>query len=87
MIALSAQGEREAFGYDDMRKAMKQRIAGYKVPAVLRVVEALKRNQMGKSKFLVKGAECWANGWVVNKKELGEVFKVEGGRRGEGLKT
>lgn len=32
-----------------MRKVMKERLANYKVPKVMKVVDALKRNQMGKS--------------------------------------
>lgn len=32
-----------------MRKVMKEKLANYKVPKVTKIVDALKRNQMGKS--------------------------------------
>ena len=43
----------------DMRRALKDRLAGYKIPQEMKVVERLKKNAMGK----------------INKKSLaGEVF-------------
>ena len=35
----------------DMRKSMKEKLAGYKVPQIMKVVEDIPRNAMGKSKF------------------------------------
>lgn len=34
----------------DMRRALKERLANYKIPQVLRVVDGIERNAMGKSK-------------------------------------
>lgn len=36
----------------DMRRALRDRLANYKIPQELRLVEVLPRNAMGKSKFL-----------------------------------
>lgn len=41
---------------------MKERLASYKVPTVTKVVDVLKRNQMGKSKYLLF---CWWE-WLAN---------------------
>lgn len=49
IIVLSEQGKQEDFGHEDMRKVMKERLANYKVPKVTKIVDALKKNQMGKS--------------------------------------
>lgn len=35
----------------DMRRALRERLAGYKIPQVMRVVEGIPRNAMGKSEF------------------------------------
>lgn len=49
IIVLSEQGKEESFGHEEMRKVLKERLANYKVPTMTKIVDALKRNQMGKS--------------------------------------
>ncbi|KAK8911706.1 hypothetical protein ACHAPC_004433 [Botrytis cinerea] len=48
--------EGKKWGPLDMRRALKERLAGYKIPQVMRVVESIPRNAMGKinKKVLVK---------------------------------
>lgn len=70
VVVLSEQGKTggrggKPFGAMDMRRALKDRLVAYKIPQDLAVVEAIKRNAMGK----------------VNKKELvpvvfGDVEKI-----------
>jgi non-ribosomal peptide synthetase component E (peptide arylation enzyme) len=36
----------------DMRRALKDRLAGYKIPQEMKVLEAIPRNAMGKGEFL-----------------------------------
>jgi len=52
VVMLSEQGEKEVWGFEEMRRDMKKRVAGYKVPTVMRVVKEIERNQMGKSKCI-----------------------------------
>lgn len=49
IIVLSEQGKEECFGHEEMRKVLKEKLANYKVPTMTKIVDALKRNQMGKS--------------------------------------
>jgi non-ribosomal peptide synthetase component E (peptide arylation enzyme) len=35
----------------DMRRALKDRLAGYKIPQEMKVLEAIPRNAMGKGEF------------------------------------
>ena len=46
-----AEGKKGSWGPMDMRRALKGRLAGYKIPQVMKVVEGIPRNAMGKSKF------------------------------------
>jgi AMP-binding enzyme C-terminal domain len=39
----------------DMRRSLKERLANYKIPQAMKVVDAIPRNAMGKSKFGVSG--------------------------------
>ena len=56
-------GKEKQWGVMDMRRALRDRLAGYKIPQEMRVVEVIPRNAMGK----------------VNKKTLvKEVFGDEG---------
>jgi acyl-CoA synthetase (AMP-forming)/AMP-acid ligase II len=66
----------------EMRRSLKGKLAAYKIPQVLRVVESMKRNAMGKSEFssvsyLSDSVNVvYANVWTVNKKQLvKDVFK------------
>ncbi|PUU77856.1 hypothetical protein B9Z19DRAFT_985370 [Tuber borchii] len=54
VLVLTPQGKSEEFDLVKMRGEMKNRVAGYKVPREIKILEAIPRNQMGK----------------VNKKEL-----------------
>ncbi|PWW78527.1 acetyl-CoA synthetase-like protein [Tuber magnatum] len=54
VLVLTLQGKNEEFDSAKMRAEMKKRIAEYKVPREIKILEAIPRNQMGK----------------VNKKEL-----------------
>ncbi|KAL7272212.1 hypothetical protein RUND412_004992 [Rhizina undulata] len=57
IVVLTKRGEDEKFGYEEMRAVLKERLAAYKVPRELKVVEGhIPRNQMGKvnKKTLVK---------------------------------
>lgn len=40
------------WGVMDMRRALKDKLANYKIPQELKVVEALPKNAMGKSKSI-----------------------------------
>jgi malonyl-CoA/methylmalonyl-CoA synthetase len=46
-----AEGKKGKWGPMDMRRALKDRLANYKIPQVMKVVEHIPRNAMGKSKF------------------------------------
>jgi malonyl-CoA/methylmalonyl-CoA synthetase len=59
VVVLTEQGEKEGWNLAKMREEMKKRVAGYKVPTVMRVVKAIERNQMGKSKW----TSCPMTGW------------------------
>lgn len=48
-----ADGKEAKWSPMDMRRALKDRLANYKIPQVLRVVEGIERNAMGKSKFQI----------------------------------
>ncbi|RPA92535.1 acetyl-CoA synthetase-like protein [Choiromyces venosus 120613-1] len=63
VLMLTLQGKNEEFDLVKMRAEMKKRVADYKVPREIKILEAIPRNQMGK----------------VNKKELvRKVFAVDG---------
>ncbi|TKA68949.1 hypothetical protein B0A55_08234 [Friedmanniomyces simplex] len=69
IVVLSAAGQTagkggKAWGAMDMRRALKGRLVGYKIPQDLKVVEGIERNAMGK----------------VNKKELVSVVFGDGER-------
>jgi acyl-CoA synthetase (AMP-forming)/AMP-acid ligase II len=40
------------WGAMDMRRAMKERLANYKIPQLMKVVDGIPKNAMGKSKFI-----------------------------------
>ena len=44
----------KTWGIMDMRRAMKEKLANYKIPQELKVVEDLPKNAMGKSKCYIK---------------------------------
>ncbi|KAI9689091.1 MAG: hypothetical protein M1822_000828 [Bathelium mastoideum] len=57
VVMLSEQGKSagkggKAWGPLDMRRALKERLAAYKIPQEMKVVESIPRNAMGKSKFI-----------------------------------
>ena len=58
----SAIGEKKTWSAMDMRRALKDRLANYKIPQELKILESLPRNAMGKinKKSLVK--EVWGEG-------------------------
>lgn len=69
VVVLSEQGKTagkggKAWGTLDMRRALKERLAAYKIPQELKIVEGLERNAMGKvnKKSLVAGV--WGAGGV-----------------------
>ena len=63
VLVLTPQGKNEEFDLVKMRVEMKKRVAEYKVPREIKILEAIPRNQMGK----------------VNKKGLvREVFSEDG---------
>ncbi len=45
-----AAGRRGKWGPMDMRRALRDKLANYKIPQVLKVVDHIPRNAMGKSK-------------------------------------
>jgi malonyl-CoA/methylmalonyl-CoA synthetase len=62
----------------DMRRTMKERLANYKIPQVMKVVDYIPKNAMGKGKlFLTLLLTSCANLWLVNKKQLVENLFVE----------
>jgi acyl-CoA synthetase (AMP-forming)/AMP-acid ligase II len=46
------EGRKGKWGAMDMRRSLKDRLANYKIPQVMKVVDHIPRNAMGKSKFL-----------------------------------
>jgi malonyl-CoA/methylmalonyl-CoA synthetase len=50
------EGRKGRWGAMDMRRALKERLAGYKIPQVMKVVDSIPRNAMGKSKFVLFSA-------------------------------
>jgi acyl-CoA synthetase (AMP-forming)/AMP-acid ligase II len=50
--AKGRDGKDKPWGPLDMRRALKERLAGYKIPQVMKVVDEIPRNAMGKSKFI-----------------------------------
>ncbi|KAG9227982.1 hypothetical protein BJ875DRAFT_478861 [Amylocarpus encephaloides] len=55
-LEMSERGKGKRWGPLDMRYAMRERLAGYKIPQVMKIVEGIERNAMGKinKKLLVK---------------------------------
>jgi acyl-CoA synthetase (AMP-forming)/AMP-acid ligase II len=58
VVVLSEQGKTagksgKPFGAMDLRRGLKDKMAAFKIPQELRVVESIPRNAMGKSKFLI----------------------------------
>lgn len=49
VVVLSEAAKTEGWKLEDMRKVMKGRVAAHKVPSVMKVVDVIERNQMGKS--------------------------------------
>jgi malonyl-CoA/methylmalonyl-CoA synthetase len=49
IVVINEQAKKEKWGLDAMRLEMKKSLASYKVPTVLRMVDEIPRNQMGKS--------------------------------------
>lgn len=45
-------GTGKPFGKMDVRRALRGRLAAYKIPVVIRVLDAIPRNAMGKGEFL-----------------------------------
>ena len=64
------------WGVMDMRRALKDRLANYKIPQELKVVDELPKNAMGKSKDLCRITKVdEADIFTVNKKSLAkELF-------------
>lgn len=58
------------WGAMDMRRALRDRLANYKIPQELKVVESIPRNAMGKSKPYFSPIEGKVNVTAVNKKSL-----------------
>ena len=50
-MEMSPRGGGKKWGPLDMRTAMKSRLVGYKIPQVMRVVDGIERNAMGKSEL------------------------------------
>lgn len=48
----ASTGRNGKWGPMDMRRALKDRLAGYKIPQEMKVLEAIPRNAMGKGEFL-----------------------------------
>ena len=58
VVVLSEQGKTAGrggknWGPMDMRRALKERLANYKIPQEMKVVESIPRNAMGKSEFCI----------------------------------
>lgn len=60
-----------------MRRALKDRLAGYKIPSEMKVLDAIPRNAMGKGELIILDFFARADLGEVNKKALvKEVFGV-----------
>ena len=62
VVVLSEQGKTggrggKAWGPMDMRRALKEKLVGYKIPQEMKVVESIPRNAMGKSKSRTHGSQ------------------------------
>lgn len=69
----------KTWGAMDMRRALKDRLANYKIPQELKVVESIPRNAMGKSKWLEMCERRKLTVLPVNKKALvKELFPEDG---------
>ena len=66
----------KTWGVMDMRRALKDKLANYKIPQELKVVEELPKNAMGKSiYFHIPSLPVHSDTFTVNKKSLvKEVF-------------
>ena len=53
ILKKGAEGRKGTWGPMDMRRALRDRLAGYKIPQVMKVVDEIPRNAMGKSKFFL----------------------------------
>ena len=51
ILKKGAEGKRGPWGPMDMRRALKERLAAYKIPQLMKVVDEIPRNAMGKSKL------------------------------------
>ena len=61
------EGKKGRWGAMDMRRALKDRLANYKIPQVMKVVDHIPRNAMGKSKFF---ETCLPIGMMADLKQL-----------------
>lgn len=85
-IAAKTGRNGKVWGTLDMRRALRDRLAGYKIPQEMKILDGIPRNAMGKGEFssfsLLPGMG-WLVEWllmmmVVNKKMLAkEVFGIE----------
>lgn len=65
----------KTWGVMDMRRALKDKLASYKIPQELKVVEELPKNAMGKSMYSRPLLLVLSNIFEVNKKSLvKEIF-------------
>lgn len=86
MVILSEQGKTagkggKQYGPMDLRRALKERIANYKIPQEMKVVDDIPRNAMGKSKLSRSPCryEVMLIVPTVNKKELVKVVFPDAG--------
>lgn len=79
ILSSDAQGRNGGkWGPMDMRRALKERLANYKIPQVMKVVDDIPKNAMGKSKLTPSQTMCLAKFCLVNKKQLvKDVFSEE----------
>jgi malonyl-CoA/methylmalonyl-CoA synthetase len=75
VVVLTEQGKRAGRGGKpwsplDMRRALKEKLANYKIPQEMKVVESIPRNAMGKSKSTFYILGYLTNPNIVNKKGL-----------------
>ena len=54
ILKADAQGRRGKWGAMDMRRALRGRLAGYKIPHLMKVVDEIPRNAMGKSELYLR---------------------------------
>lgn len=57
---LQRPGTGKPFGKMDVRRALRGRLAAYKIPVVVRVLDAIPRNAMGKGEFAPQGPDAAA---------------------------